>query len=221
MKVHLRQAEAWIWFTGDQPLAAGGFDGDTANRLGKEFDFLEIGTALRSDQVQVWVANRGTVKARRNPDEKIKILSARGVETDLSVEVEGDSDQAHAALEAVWKCLAGDSAVSVETLGKVYDKTVMTVEFPVDYDAVFPALALMRRFVAEKLKVRDGREPREPQHRMSIEFVTDVGRRPIGRQVRFEPRITTSSARMFYTESPLRTDEHMAWLEAIRRGTAQ
>jgi hypothetical protein len=218
MKVHLRHAEAWIWFTGDQPLAAGGLEVDTAKRLGKAFEFLEIGAAPRADQLQMWVANRGSMKAgstRRSTDEKIQILSARGVETDLAVDVQGDSDDAHVALDAVWHCLAGDGAASVESLGKVFDKTVMVVEFPVEFGAVFPAAALTQRFVSEKLKLYDGREPQEPQHRMAIEYTSNVGRRPIPRQVRFEPRVSSTSARVIYTESPLRTDDHLAWLTAV------
>jgi hypothetical protein len=214
MRTHLRQAEAWIWFTGDEPLAAGGFDQDTANKLAKEFEFLEIGAGPRVDQ-QVWIANRGSMKVRRDAKEKIKIVSARGVESDLSVEVEGDSEDAHRALDAIWKCLAGSGATSVDSMGKIYYRTVMIVEFPLDYDAVFPAAALTRRFVAERLKQHDGREPREPQHRMAIEFTSDVGRRPILRAVRFEPRHTSSSGHTIFTESPLHSDEHMAWLEAI------
>lgn len=221
MKILFRQIEAWIWFTGDQPLAAGGFDSEAAKRLGKEFDFLEIGAAQRTDQQQVWVANRGAMKlpSPRGTQDRIKIHTARGVETDLGVEVDGTSDDAHAALNAVWKCLAGEGAVNVDTLGKIYDKTVMIVDLEeVSFDDLFPTAGIVRRFVADKMKAHDGgREPREPQYRMSMEFLADVGRRPIGRNVRIEPRVYSPSPHVFFTESPLRDDEHVAWLqEAVR-----
>lgn len=189
----------------------GGFDRTVAGRLGETFDFTEIGTATRNDQADVWTARRGKIK---RGGESVVIHAAQGHELDLTVEVLGDSAAADGALEAVWQSLAGASAPPLGTISELRHRTTAILHLPIAFSAAFPLGAMVREHVLGMIGKTEKLRPVLP--RFSIEIVAMLGPRAVNRSVTFEPRATTSlDKRIWYTMSPLRSEDHAKLLEHV------
>jgi hypothetical protein len=216
--VRLLVSSAHAVFHGDQPLAAGGFNREIAAALGKRFDFTEVGSTVRDDQTEMWVARRGKFRGA-GAEKATEIQQAQGNELDLAVDVMGSWQQARAALEEVWRCLAGSSAPPLDSVATIVDRTTATVGLPVTFFGALPAFRAMRDDVVRALTEAGETILGEPMPRFSIEIVGLVGARRVDRRATFEPRATARlEEKLYYTTSPLRSDKHLAWVEAIVRG---
>jgi hypothetical protein len=209
-------SQCFALFEGDQPDAAGPFYRDVAEKFGKQFDFAEIAPGTRADGTIVWVANHGRSGAFR-------IERAQGSLSDLVVDVVGTTHDARAALNAVWEHLSSKAGQRqpLDRLATICDQTTAVVVLDVDFTRFMPVAAALRDAAIQSL-VDSVRPLRAPLFRFTIDIPVSISGRNVSRSVTFEPRATASPGRrVFYTQSPLPSEEHLKLIERIAQEAAK
>lgn len=205
-------------FTCDQSRARAPLGLRVAELLGARGSFAEIGVTL-ADRA-TWLARAGTWKlsAERN----LLVDKALGHESDIAVEVTGDTRDARDVLDALWAALgeiAGEPPRSVdESLGTFSYQTTAVVELPKTLDELFPQVALLARQLRDRLPAKSLEPEGSQRFRVAIPITFAVGARTVERSLVIEPRFSAKTAdRIYYTMSPLPSDEHLALLEDLCR----
>lgn len=203
------RCEATAVFDGDQPDVAGPFYPEGAEKLGQKFKFGEVGTAARPDGSPAWAARHGRF-------EEIRIVSVTGSEDLLSVEVDGGSEAARRALDAVWEHLSSRRGVAAATVATILDRTTAVVRWPVPFASMVPLSAFILESAEKFAPIEGARLAREPLFRFSLQVQASVGSRPVNRSFTIEPRATAqSNSNVLFTQSPLTDTEHMLLLQRL------
>ncbi len=208
------QAAAGAKLTVDEPAVALGGTSSSAQDLVNRFSFRAV-QVLQGDPFS-WMASFGEWK---RGDRGLKIYNAMGGSRDLSVMVDGDSAAAGDLLDAVWKALnqgRGGAPPKLEDRGLLYHLTTAVVRLPKAFTEFFPPARVLRDAAREALERAGLSPPTDPAFRFSIDVTSAWSGLSVPLEVRFEPRVGTKSEdRVFFTSSPLRSEEHLALLERL------
>lgn len=219
MKIRTLTSEVVLIFDADEPAALTVFGRDNADAFGQEYGFAQVGELeAEGSRAPLWGAFRGQLK--RPEGKPIRIEQVRGSATDMVVQVDGGSPEALYALDAVWRSLCklhGVTITSPEDLGTRMFNTVAVVELQVTFEALFPAAKTLRDAVVSRLERGPFSLRERVQHRYGFDLSVSVGHRRIPRRVTVEPRATATDEHVFWTQSPLPSEEHLAMLEALEK----
>jgi hypothetical protein len=124
----------------------------------------------------------------------------------------------------VWKSLSslytkrikGPSVGSAEwqKLGTAVYESTATIKADREFSDFFPTAAILRDGVQERLPPAQMRSA-DPMFRFAVELPMTVGRRILSGRVIFEPRYSADNPHVFFTSSPLRSDQHLGLLELL------
>jgi hypothetical protein len=212
-------ARAWALFRFDQPSLAAPFFSDGATRLGKKFEFDEVGTELRpQDNTRVWLARSGRVTIEGR-DRKIAALQGHPLDMLIEVRVDKpavDMSDGHKELQACYEFLAGEDAPRLASIADVLNSTTAVVKLDHPMEAFVP----FAKRVGERYRARLGGEHplSEPLVRFNLEMTSVVRGRRINQGITFEPRSPANAAdQMYFTQSALPPFEHLELLKEIVR----
>lgn len=221
-------SEAAVVFDGGEQFAA---DLPSYNAgqelLQKHFGFAQIATVQQGDQL-LWQAQKGQLQLGQRT---LIVDSAKGSPRLLGIAVRGKTADAFDVLQELWTRLverertlnpttsetgqAATEAGRIQSLGRPIVHTIAVVKLPFRVEQLFPQAEFLRE------QVKDGvdtsfRISREPTVRFSFELRLEWGlaHRNLTSQVTFEPRVGDKlDSRLFFTRSPLPSDEHMKVVE--------
>lgn len=211
------QATAQVAFSADQRRCLVPFDQEHSGKLGERFHFADALMQQTGDQI-LWQYRKGFCKL--SDTRKIAIDTAGGYELELRATVEGPTPDAIDVLRELWAALgelATEEPIEIdESIGTFGYYTTAIVRLPKTYRELFPALDFMARFTREHIGAPpagpQGVETFHAQTRMSFA----IGANQVERATVIEPRRTSKADdRIFFTYSPLRSDQHLAMLAAL------
>jgi hypothetical protein len=206
-------------FKADQPRCTVPFNPESAAVFEKKLSLVNV-QYLPTDQSIFWVYSKGYCKLSEK--RKLAMGPIQASENEISVTVEGSSEDAIDVLQEVWSTLGELAEVEPvrldETLGSFAYATTAVVELPKTHAELFPGLAVLARHTREG--VGDSRigVPGVDFFRVETRTTFAVGALSAERATVIEPRFTSKAEdRIFFTQSPLKSDLHMAMLEELCR----
>ena len=210
-------SQAQIAFTADQMRCRGPFDQEFTVKLAKRFTFAD--TLMQSTGGPVmWIYQNGVCKF--SDTRKIPIVSAHGYEIEFSVVVDGATADAIDVLQELWTALgeiAEEEPRALDgSLGTFAYQTTAIVRLPKTYRELFPGLDLLARHTREGVDAPLTGAPGVETFHLETRLSFAVGAISLDRATVIQPRHTSKADdRVFYTQSPLRSDRHLAMLEAL------
>jgi hypothetical protein len=214
------QSLADIVFTADQRRGLVPFDRERMLLLVERFAFADS-LMHQAGERMFWLYQKGTYKPSES--RRLAIHLVQGNENELAATVEGTSEDALDVLREVWVALgelSEEPAVDLnESLGTFAFTTTMQVTLPKTYKELFPGLDVLIRHTRDGLG-QDVLEPPGAQlFQVSARTSYAVGSLTVQRATVIEPRFTSKvDDRVYFTQSPLRSDRHLAMLEALCAG---
>jgi hypothetical protein len=210
-------SQAQIAFTADQMRCLAPFDQELTGKLAKRFTFADTSMQSTGDQT-MWIYQKGVCKL--SDTRKVLIASAHGYEIELSVTVEGATEDAIDVLRELWTVLgeiAEEEPLGLDqSLGTFAYQTTAIVRLPKTYRELFPGLDLLARHTREGIRAPLTGAPGVETFHVETRVSFAVGALTLDRATIIEPRHTSKADdRVFYTQSPLRSDRHLAMLEAL------
>jgi hypothetical protein len=224
LKCHSLIAEVGIVLRGNHMAAALPLFLTHADELGNKFRFPAIEQAQAEGQL-FWVARNG--ECRLSSERLLKIDSARGNARLLFAAVRGHTKDALDVLEEIWAQLsemakrsplpgADERLCRVSELGVQLLRTTAEVELPLSFEQLFPAAAFLRKEIEERLGSSNDDVRIHPVPRFSIALQREVGSIRADTRLTIEPRAGESAgSRIFFTSSPLDSNEHLRLLEDL------
>lgn len=214
-------ARAWALFRFDQPALAAPFFSDGATRLGKEFEFDEVGTELRQDGARVWLARSGRISVEGR-DRKIAALQGHPLDMLIEVRVDKpteDLSDGHKELQACYDFLAGEDGPRLASIADVLNATTAVVKL----DRPMAGFVPFAKQLGDRYRTRLGSQHplSEPVVRFNLEMTSVIRGRRINQGITFEPRSPADAAdQMYFTQSALPPAEHLALLAELVSGAA-
>lgn len=214
VEVKRLQSTASFLFAADSARLQLPFLVEGGKHLAEEFKAAEVG--VRPGERATWVVQQGEASFNGRP---VVVNQIAGTSTELSVTVEGDTPTALDVLRDAWTSLgtiAGEPEVDLRDQGVFHYQTVAIVRLERTAFELFPVLATMVE-CAGGLGVASTTElETAPRFRIELVVQGPVGGAHVVRKFGIERRVSsTTTDRIFYTTSPLRSDEHLAFLEKL------
>lgn len=220
VRVQTMVARAWALFRFDQPGLAAPFFSDGATKLGKKFEFDEVGTELRQDGTRVWLARSGRISVEGR-ERKIAALQGHPLDMLIEVRVDKPNDDltnGHAELQACYDFLAGEDGPRLASIADVLNSTTAVVKLERPIEAFLPFAK--RLGGSYRRRLGSDHPVSEPLVRFNLEMTSSVRGRRINQGITFEPRAPANAADlMYFTQSALPPAEHLALLEEIVRSS--
>src|SRR6266851_4056946 len=224
VKVRKLSSEFGIAFTGDQSVAGVPSFGSLGEEFAKKLNLSQLGVGDQAGQT-VWFGIKGLLPGKA----PIRIEALRGNELLLFVTVDGNTATARDALQRVWQVALevarnaypgvydDPTLEKVEALGKPFVSTIAIVELPATFEQIFPNIGILYKTALSGLQKR-GLLVQPPAYHVSVDLATSVGAGPTTFKLQIEPRLNSDLGdRVFWSQSPLSSDEHLDMLEAIAK----
>jgi hypothetical protein len=216
--------ELRIIFSGDRSIADAPATEELGEKFASEFAFSSLSLLAdpNTNKVTGWNAVKGRIK---NGDDLISIEACEGNRRQLAITA-SDVDDARLmrALKTIWGALHGLAKShgpmrkfeELDRIGTFLHNTVAIVRLSEPFPHIFPFYDRLRDSVSKRLSQSKTKPLEHVQYRQHIEIQLPVGGLRAGKRIAFEPRVGTApDERVFWTESPLSSTEHLAWLEEI------
>lgn len=206
-------------FSVDQPRCGVVWDGEKREVFEKRFGLLGL-QVLEGNGMYMWQYPKGLCKL--GEQRKLQLGFVQGNENEIGVHVEGTTEDAIDALREIWFAIgeiAEEKEVALdESLGTFAYSTTAVVQLSRTYRELFPGLELIARHTREGLGASLMGAPGVEQFRIESHVRSAVGALAVDRATIIEPRFTSKAEdRIFFTQSPLRSDLHKAMLEDLCR----
>lgn len=185
-----------------------------AEQFAGEFQAAEVG--VRLEKRPTWILQQG--QAAFN-DRSVIVAQIAGAATELSVTVEGDTLTALDVLKDAWTALgglAGEAEVELRDQGVFHYQTVAIVTLERTAIELFPALGVMIECAQAHLPGASSDLENAPRFRIELALQGPLGGANVTRRFGIERRYSaTAKDRVFYTISPLKSDEHIEFLRKL------
>lgn len=203
-------------FAADNPRTRRAFQADVAVALAKELGAADF--VVQPGERPHWSVRQGAI--RFSPQRRIAVTAVTGSAHELTVIIEGSTEDARDVLADVWTKLGeteADGGTALTDFQGTYGvQTTAIVRLPVVCTELIPPLGAMMAFAKERLGsvvlVPEGALPFQLRIPLSIA----VRGATTERALVIEPRFTSLIAdRVYFTVSPLASDEHLEMLERV------
>jgi hypothetical protein len=206
-------------FKADQARGMVLFDPEYSVQFAKRFNLSEP-QIVEGNPANLWQYARGVF--RLSDKRKLVLGPIVGNENELGVFVEGTSEDALDLLREIWSVLSelAEEELSTldESLGAVAYITTAVVRMPKTHRELFPGVELLARYTRQGLRDPVIGVPGVEAFRVETRCTVPVGAISVERATIIEPRFTAKADdRIFFTQSPLRSDLHITMLEDLCR----
>jgi hypothetical protein len=163
----------------------------------------------------LWRARKGVAAIG---DRTLLIDDIYGNELQLLVAVDGETADAIDVLQEVWAALCeqgGEEPSAVGSLATLGFGTTAVVELPFTYQTLMPGAAVLEEYAARAIGWR-GAPLGGSAFRFSMPVSLHIGTNDVLHEMVIEPRFTSAPKdRVYFTASPLKTEDHEAMLTAL------
>lgn len=210
------QATASYVFAADNARARAPFDQQVASALAKEFSAADV--VVQGGDHAVWMVRQGT--CRFSEKRRVECGSLMGSAHELSVSVEGLSDDAKDVLNEVWSKLGeltdADSENLTEYPGELVFATVAIVSVSGGFRSAFPGLEVLQEYARTKMAKTLVQRADALQFRIELPVEFAVRGLNARRSFVIERRFTAlTEDRVYFTASPLNSTDHIELLESL------
>jgi hypothetical protein len=208
-------------FAADNQRTQRPFVPEIGTGLAKEFGAADF--VVQPGERPNWFVRQGAIKFSDKRQITVSVIA--GGAHELTATVEGSSEDARDVLLEAWSRmgeLAGETeCVFTDYPGSHANMTTAIVRLPVTCTTLIPPLKIMSDYAKAKLGGILLEVPGALSFRLSIPLSLAVRGMRVERHLVIEPRFTAlTDDRVYYTSSPLASDEHLEMLRLVVERTA-